>query len=164
MCVAKDEAAIHVEVHLESGTLSDCVSCHRRRCFMRPSSSLPTHPNWHEGPQKVAMPETTIPHPCPTYQLCYFGHSHLPQKIPPNRQKWGPQNEFPGITRTEGCCGNSYRNPEVPGISRPIPISEFGVPIFSVLTGNEVDMLGSAEQSLSFFSLVVLKVQKRPPM
>ena len=32
-----------------------------------------------------------------------------------------------------------------PRISRPIPISDFGVPIFSVLGGNEVDMLGSAE-------------------
>ena len=29
-----------------------------------------------------------------------FSHSHFPQKIPPNRKKWGPQNEFPGITWT----------------------------------------------------------------
>ena len=33
-------------------------------------------------------------------------HSHFPQKIPPNRQKWGPQNEFPAVTRTKGVCGN----------------------------------------------------------
>ena len=44
----------------------------------------------------------------------------------------GPQNEFPGITRTEGFCGNSTENPEC-GISQPIPILDFGVPIFSVL-------------------------------
>ena len=62
-----------------------------------------------------------------------FGHSHFPQKIPPKRWKWGPQNEFPGVTRTEGFCGNSTEKLEFPGISRPIPISDLGVPIFSVL-------------------------------
>ena len=31
-------------------------------------------------------------------------------------------------------------------ISWPIPISDFGVPIFSVLGGNEVDMLGSTKK------------------
>ena len=50
-----------------------------------------------------------------------LGYSHFPQKIPPNRQKWGPQNEFPGITRTKGFCGNSTETltfPEFPGPSR----------------------------------------------
>ena len=26
---------------------------------------------------------------------------------PPKTPKWGPQNEFPGIPRIEGFCGNS---------------------------------------------------------
>ena len=43
----------------------------------------------------------------------------------------------------QGFLWKFYRHPEFPGISRPIPISDFGVPIFSVLGGNEVDMLGS---------------------
>ena len=36
-------------------------------------------------------------------------------------------------------------------ISRPIPISDFGVPIISVVGGNEVDMLGRAESFFLFF-------------
>ena len=50
-----------------------------------------------------------------------FGHSHSPPKIPPNRQEWGPQNEFPGVTRTKGFCGNSTETlifQEFPGPSR----------------------------------------------
>ena len=49
--------------------------------------------------------------------------------------------EFPGSR----VSVEILQKPEFSGISRPIPISDFGVPIFSVLGGNEVDMLGSAE-------------------
>ena len=37
------------------------------------------------------------------------------------------------------------QKPEFSGISQLIPISDFGVPIFSVSGGDEVDMLGSAD-------------------
>ena len=40
---------------------------------------------------------------------------------PPKTPKWGPQNEFPRIPRTEGFCGNSAETPnfsEFPGPSR----------------------------------------------
>ena len=43
------------------------------------------------------------------------------EKISPKTPKWGPQNEFPGIPRTEAFCGNSTENlnfPEFPGPSR----------------------------------------------
>ena len=39
----------------------------------------------------------------------------------PKTPKWGPQNEFPGITRTKGFCGTSTETlnfPEFPGPSR----------------------------------------------
>ena len=52
--------------------------------------------------------------------------------------KGGSRNEFPGIPETGGFCGNStepQQNHSFPGISRPIPISDFGVPIFSVWGG-----------------------------
>ena len=62
--------------------------------------------------------------------------------ISPRKPKWGCQHEFPGITQTRTFLWKFCRNPEFPGISWPIPISDFGVPIFSVLGGNEVDMLG----------------------
>ena len=78
-----------------------------------------------------------------------FGHSHFPPKIPPNRQKWGPQNEFPRITRTKGFCGNSteiLNFPEFPGPSR---FRILGSPFSAFWGGNEVDMLGSADE-LSF--------------
>ena len=32
--------------------------------------------------------------------------TQLLNKIPPNRQKWGPQNEFPGTTRTNEVAPN----------------------------------------------------------
>ena len=36
------------------------------------------------------------------------------QKIPPEHQNGGPQNEFTGIPRTEGFCGNSSENLNFP--------------------------------------------------
>ena len=59
-----------------------------------------------------------IIHPCPTYQLWPFS---FPPKNLPKSPKWGPQNEFPGITRTKGFFGNSTDTlnfPEFPGPSR----------------------------------------------
>ena len=83
--------------------------------------------------------------PCPTYQLGPFS---FPPENPPKSPKWGPQNEFPGITRNSRVSVEILQKPWISRnfpISRPIPISDFGVPIFSVLGGNEVDMLGSAD-------------------
>ena len=56
--------------------------------------------------------------PCPTYQLWPFS---FPPENPPKWPKWGPQNEFPGITRTRAFCGNSAETLnflEYPGPSR----------------------------------------------
>ena len=80
-----------------------------------------------------------------------FGHSHFPQKISPNHQNGVPKMNFPEFPGSWFFCGNSPQTlnfSEFPGISRPPRFQHFGVPIFSVLGGNEVDMLGTAERSL----------------
>ena len=51
-----------------------------------------------------------------------------------------PKTYFPKLP-DQGFLWKFSRNPEFSGISRPIPISDSGVPIFSVSVGNEVDML-----------------------
>ena len=47
---------------------------------------------------------SSIRHPCPTHQLWPFS---FPPENPPKSPKWGPQNEFPGISRIKGFRGNS---------------------------------------------------------
>ena len=56
----------------------------------------------------------------------------------------GSPKEFPWIPRTKGFGGNPWKF-DFSRISRTIPISDFGVPIFGFLEGNEVDMLGGAD-------------------
>ena len=53
----------------------------------------------------------------------------------------GSPKSIPRNYPDEGFLRKFHRNPEFPGISRPIPILDFVVPIFIVLGGNEVDML-----------------------
>ena len=57
-------------------------------------------------------------HPCPIYELWAF--SFPPENLPKS-PKWDPQNEFPGMTWTEGFCGNATETlnfSEFPGPSR----------------------------------------------
>ena len=70
----------------------------------------------------------------------------FPPEKPPKTPTWRPQTQFPGITQTEGFCGNSTESLDFPEFPGPSRFRDFGVPIFSVLGGNEVDMLGSAEK------------------
>ena len=85
-----------------------------------------------------------LPHVSPLPNISTLAILISPRKSPQIAKHGVPKKKFPRVTRTKGFCGNSTENPDFPGISRPIPISDFGVPIFSVLGGNEVDMLGSA--------------------
>ena len=71
-----------------------------------------------------------------------FGHSHFPQKIPPNRQKWGPQMNFPELSGPRVSVAILQK----PRISRNFPISDFGVPIFSVF--GEMKLICYAETRL----------------
>ena len=69
--------------------------------------------------------------PLPKYQLWPFS---FPQKIPPKTPKWVPQNEFPGIPRTEGFCGNATENPNFPEFPGPSQFRILGSP-FSAFWG-----------------------------
>ena len=73
-----------------------------------------------------------------------FGHSHFPPKIPPKHQNGVPKMNFPELPGPRMSV-EILQKSWISRISRPLPIWDFGVPILSVLRGNEVDMLGSAE-------------------
>ena len=65
---------------------------------------------------------------------------------PPQNTKLGSPKWISRNCPDWGSLWKLYRKPEFSGISRPIPILDFGAPIFSVLGGgHEVDLLGSAE-------------------
>ena len=74
-----------------------------------------------------------------------------PRKSPQNAENGVPKMKNSRNYLDRGFLWKFYIKPEIPGISRPIPISDFGVPIFSVLGGNEVDMLGSADLCVFLF-------------
>ena len=67
----------------------------------------------------------------PTYQLWPFS---FPPENPPKSPKWGPQNEFSGITRTKGFCGNSTETLDFPEFPGPSQFRTLGSP-FSAFRG-----------------------------
>ena len=81
-------------------------------------------------------------HSCPTYQLWPFS---FPPENPPKITKMGSPKWISRNSPDRGFLWKFSTNPEFPGISRPPRFQHFGVPIFSVSGGNEVDMLGTAE-------------------
>ena len=80
-----------------------------------------------------------------------FSHAHFPGKSLPNHQNGVPKMNFPEFPGPGFSVEISLNFPWFPGISRPPRFQHFGVPIFSVLgSGNEVDMLGIAEDWVSW--------------
>ena len=79
-------------------------------------------------------PQVCVKHLSPLPNISTLAILISPEN-PPKTLKMGSPKWISRNYPDRGFLWKFFRNPEFPGISRPIPISDFGVPIFSVLGG-----------------------------
>ena len=78
-----------------------------------------------------------------------FGRSRSPEISPKSPKRKGDFREFPGrgyLWKLHRTSAGTPNFPEFPSASR---FQQLGVPIFSMLGGNEVDMLRNADVKIT---------------